>query len=366
MRGSFLLVGLGIVAIVGCSSTNNTRGTTDGGTSGVDGGTCASPITPTDDSYCASCTPAAGAQQCSSAMTVDACCVWVAAPTTTLQRGTNLVYFGGTDPNAVDTSCLATPPTAGASQMVTVKGYVKLFSSGNDSAGVLVQAYQANTDGSLGAAVGTSYTTVMDDSMDPPQMPLVTFLKNCPEGGCKFRSYTLTNIPTETPLVFKTSDSMNAGTWSDLYDYNIYISDSEVTAGVYDYDASCLASSDIGVVAAAAGLTPDPTKGLLAGEVHDCGNVRLSGATVNTDQPHEGQIWYFTSDEADPLPDQSATSSSVLSLFGGFNLPVGTPIHLSAVGEWQGSTVLLGTDTIQAFPGAVSVLTFHGRRPYQQ
>ncbi len=250
--------------------------------------------------------------------------------------------------------------------MVTVKGYVKLFSSGNDSAGVLVQAYQANTDGSIGAAAGGSYTTLMDDLMDAPQMPLVTFLKNCPEGGCKFRSYSLTNVPTETPLVIKTSDALSADTWSDLYDYNFYIPDSDVTGGVYSYDASCLASSDIGVVAAAAGLTPDPTKGLLAGEVHDCGNVRLEGATVNTDQPHDGQIWYFTSDEADPLPDQSATSSSVLSLFGGFNLPVGTPIRLSAVGESQGATVLLGTDTIQAFAGAVSVLTFHGRRPYQK
>jgi hypothetical protein len=356
----------GVAAIGGCSSTNNTRALSDGGTNGIDGGSCAAPITPADDSYCASCTPASGAQTCTAAMTVDACCTWVAAPTETLQRGTNLVYFGGSDPNAVDVSCLATPPTAGAVQMVTVQGHVKLFSSGNDSAGVTVQAYQANSDGSLGAAVGTAYTTTMDDATDPPQMPLVTYLTNCPEGGCKFRSYSLTNVPTETPLIIKTTDALMAGTWADLYDYNIYIPDADVTSNTYAYDATCLAATDIGVVGAAAGITPDPTKGLVAGEVHDCGNVRLAGATVNTDQPHEGQIWYFTSNEDDPLPDQSATATSVLSLFGGFNLPVGTPIRVSAIGEWQNSTVLLGTDTIQGFAGGVSVLTFHGRRPYQQ
>jgi len=121
MRGSFLLVAVGVAAVVGCSSSNNTRGPPTVGRAASTAELLGADR-PTDDSYCSTCTAAADAQKCSSAMTVDACCVWVAAPTTTLQRGTNLVYFGGTDPNAVDTSCLATPPTAGAVQMVTVKG----------------------------------------------------------------------------------------------------------------------------------------------------------------------------------------------------------------------------------------------------
>ncbi|HEX7663358.1 MAG TPA: hypothetical protein VF407_02555, partial [Polyangiaceae bacterium] len=231
-----------------------------------------------------------------------------------------------------------------------------------------------------------SFTTLADETADPPQMPLPTWSTKCPDTGCKLRTYYVPNVPTETKLIIKTSDATGARQWSDLYDYNIYISNGAVTTtstvpgtGVAGfptsgsfayYDASCVAATDVNTVASAAGgLTVKPDKGVIAGEVHDCGDVRVSGATVDTDAAHDGPLFYFNDNESDPTPDQSrgpaGAGTSDLGLFGALNLATGTPIHVSAVGKSSGSTVLLGTMTVQVFPGAVTALSFRGRRPWQ-
>jgi hypothetical protein len=202
----------------------------------------------------------------------------VQEPSKEIAASTGLHYFStanaGYTPNV---ACLSTPPAAGTTQTVTLKGYVKLFSSGGDSAGVKVEIFKEGTDGALGALVGTAVTTSKDDVADPPQMPLVTWLQKCPPEGCKFRSFTYAGIPTETPLIIKTSDASGSGTWADLYDYNIYFANSPVDASMnVAYDPSALAATDIGVVAATVGATIKSGKGLIAGEVHDCGDVRLS------------------------------------------------------------------------------------------
>lgn len=367
--GQLLLCGFAaIVTSVGCSSSNSIKASNDGGTQT---GNCASPPALGNADFCKSCSFAAGADPttCTNARPIDACCAWVGSPSVEVARGTGLHNFSSSDPK-VNLDCNTTPPAAGAPQTVTLKGHVKLFSSGGDSAGVKIEIYKEGPNGSLGDLVGTAVTTSKDDMADPPLMPLVTWLNKCPPApdGCKFRSFTYAGIPTETPLIIKTSDA-GVSMWADLYDYNIYFSNSAVDGASMSvtYDPSALASSDIGVVAATVGGTVKAGKGLIAGEVHDCGDVRLSGATVDSDQPHDGQMFYFTDNEADPLPDlQNKTGTSRLGLFGALNFPTGVPIRLSAVGKSAGQTVLVGTYVVQTFPNAVTALSFRGRRPSQK
>ena len=339
---------------------------------------------PADSDFCNTCTPANGAA-CTTSRPIDACCTYVQAPTQPLVRGTGLHYFTSTDPT-VNLGCLATPPTAGASQMITLTGYVKLFASGNDSQGVKVEVYNEGANGALGSLIG-AYTTLGDDTADPPQTPLPTWSTKCPDGGCKLRTYFVANVPTETPLIIKTSDATQSGLWSDLYDYNVYIADTATVTtapvpgtgisgfpatGTYaEYDASSVAATDVNTVASAAGgLTVKPDKGVIAGEVHDCGDVRISGATVDTDAAHDGPVFYFNDNESNPTPDQSRgpgnLGTSVLGLFGALNLATGTPIKVSAVGDVNGTTTLLGTYTVQVYAGAVTALSFRGRRPSQK
>ncbi len=319
------------------------------------------------DAYCETCTisPTAQPAACKAPRTVNACCTWVAPPSNPLARGTGLNRYSGTDAT-INLACLDAPAAIGVSKTVTLKGFVRLFSSGNDSTGVKIEIFKENDDGSLGDAIGAPVTTTNDDN----NVKKETWLSKCPEGGCVFRGYTYPNVPTETRLIVKTSDAAGGTQWAALYDYNIFFPSSLASAdNTIDYDPSCVAATDINTVASAAGgFSPSQDKGMLAGEVHDCGDVRLAGATVDIDAAHEGEMFYFGENEADPLPDKTRSNAgtSKLGLFGTLNVTTGVPIRISAIGNYNGQTVLLGTHTVQTFKGAVTALRLQGRRPWQK
>jgi hypothetical protein len=361
-----------IAALAACSSQAKPTVTGEGGV----GATCANPVELVSSDYCKSCTisPTASPAACKDNRPLNACCAWVEEPKIEAARATNLHAFSATNDTTVNVGCLTAPGTLGQSKPVTLKGFVKLFSSGNDSSGVKIEVFKEGPNGALGDPIGAPYVTSNDDAKDPPETPLPNWSSKCPPDGCKLRSYSYDNVPTETPLIIKTSDATGTGNqWSELYDYNVYIANSIVDAASNSasYDASAVAATDVNTVASAAGgFTIKPDKGVLAGEVHDCGDVRISGAMVDTDVPHEGEMFYFGENESDPLPDKSRASSgqgtSKLGLFGALNLPTGTPVRISAVIRNKGQDVLIGTYTVQLFPGGITALSFRGRRPWQK
>lgn len=364
----FAIAPIALIVMAACSSGNSTPLADAGGGGG--GGTCEGAPPLGKAGFCQSCTmsPEASPASCKAPRTVNACCTFVRPPTQELARGINLNRNSSSDPT-LQLGCLDTPGMLGTPKTVTLKGYVRVFSSGNDSAGVKMEIFKEGPNGALGEPVGTPIVTTNDDMKNPPQMPKPEWLKKCPDGGCTFRAYTYVGVPTETPLIVKTSDAANTDNWAALYDYNVFFSNEKVKPGdEVDYEPAAVAATDINTVASAAGgFTVRPDKGLLAGEVHDCGDVRVSGATVDTDLAHESDMFYFGDNEADPLPDKGRTAlgTSKLGLFGTLNLPTNTPIRVSAVGKVNGETVLLGTYVVQTFPGAVTALSFRGRRPWQ-
>lgn len=365
IAASFLLLAL----VAACSSSNTTKDTSDGGSSTSLACTGDKGVKPAESDYCSSCTIASSASpaKCTSSRPVDACCAFVASPKGSVARGTGLVRYSSADAT-VDLGCLKAPAAVGTSKSVTLKGLVRLFSSGDDSKNVKIEIFKEGPNGALGDRIGEPVVTTGDDAKNPPTVD--TLLKKCPQEGCKFRAFEYPNVPTETPLVIKTSDATASAQWAELYDYNIYFPSSAVDgSNVVKYDPSVVAATDLNTVASAAGgFTVKPDRGLMAGEVHDCGDVRLSGAYVDTDAEHESDVFYFGENEADPLPDKNRAlqGTSKLGLFGMLNMKTGTPIRISAVGNYNGQLVLLGTYTVQTFPGAVTALSFRGRRPFQK
>lgn len=348
-------------AVVACSSTNNTQSGASSSSSGSGGGTCDAPIEVGKDDFCASCTPAVA---CKAPRTVNACCAWVQPPSQALVRGTGLNRYSTNDPT-IDLACLDAPAALGTPQTIKLKGHVRLFSSGGDSKGAKIEIYKMTDNGALGELVGSAVTSSDSDT----DVKTETFLKKCPDDGCTFRAYEYAGVPTETRLIVKTSDATSSRQWADLYDYDIFFSNAEVKDGTVEYEPSVVAATDINTVASAAGgFTVKPDKGLLAGEVHDCADVRLSGATVDIDAAHEADMFYFGENESDPLPDKSRGSlgTSKLALFGTLNVATGVPIRISAIGKQGDQTILLGTTTVQTFPGAVTALRLRGRRPWQK
>lgn len=367
-------------AAVACS--NNSQPPPDGGA-----GNCAQDISVgwsnyalcaagTGGSLGASCPPVTPAPMCIETKPVAACCAWVQDPKNELARAPSSLHnYGAPSGNTtVDLSCVDSPPTPGASQTVTLTGYLKVFVGADvDSAGVKVEVYQEDLSGGqvgkLGALVGTAVTT---DTNSPSRVN--TWLSGCPTDGCIERQFTYPNVPTETPLIIHTSDANNAGKWYDFYDYNVYVSNASLQSGdagaqTASYDTTAVGTTDPGTVTSVIGTSVSSAKGLLAGEVHDCGDVRLSGATVNTDVKGETDMFYFGDDETNPLPDLQRVpegyGTSQLGLFGALNFSPGTPIHISAVGLQNGQRKLVGEYTVQVYAGAVTGLSIRGRRPYQ-
>lgn len=353
-----------LLSMVSCSTSVRPTGS-DGGH-----GACSPQLVASKDGYCSSCSALASAT-CTEAKPVAACCVFTQKPAVELARAKGLVYNASDDPT-VDLSCLDAPRTAGVSQRVTLSGFVKLFSTGNDSAGVKIEIFQQGADGALGSPIGTP---VITRDTDPFMTPKPTLWSNCPVDGCILRQFVYADVPTETPLIIKTSDALGAQRWANLYDYDIYFSNAALAAdgGTPEahYEPTAAAVTDLATVASVAGgFTLKADRGLLAGEVHDCADVRLSGAVVATDVKPEGELFYFDDNEAKPLPNLSRAATglgtSKLGLFGGLNYATGTPVRISAVGMSHGATTLIGTAVVRIFPGAVTALSLRGRRPWQR
>jgi hypothetical protein len=305
------------------------------------------------NSFCEQCS---GGQEvsCTEAKPILACCVHVQKPMSDVARGLHLKRNSSANP-ALDLGCLADPGRFEAPRTVKVTGFVRTYKSGVDTADVKIEIFREDD----GSAVGAPYSTTAGD---PPKDPTPGYLDGCPADRCKLRTFTYDGVPTETPLLVRTSDARASGTWATVYEYNVFFRNAQVAPdGSVAYEPAALASSDLLTLASEAGLPLDAGTGMLAGEVLDCGGVRLSGAVVGTSAQNTRTV-YFTDKESSPLPDTSRLQTSKLGMFAAFNLSPGR-VRASAVGRHQGDTILLGTHDVEIFPGTLSIVNLRGRRP---
>ena len=210
-------------------------------------------------------------------------------------------------------------------------------------------------EGDLDTPVGAAFTT-------PPDCAAEGVASDDPEGcGTRYEcNYELVGVPSETELVIKTSGFK----WAPLYEYNVYVRNAEIVGDAWDHDVRALAQDDYTVIPQAAlGGPITQGHGVLAGEVHDCDNVRMIGATVDVDQD-KVITTYFTNNEEHPLPDQSAKSTSSLGLYASMDIAPG-PVTVGAAGLVNGQVTTVGFFRARIFPDGVTSVTFRGLRPFQ-
>ena len=345
-------------------ATQSTTTSTTGSMMTTGSGMCPGNLDAVDNSEW--CKDVAAKTDCSlvtDAQTLQVCGVPLSAPTADLKRSSNVTEFKGSGPPQLD--CYATgkypaknDPTK--STNVKMKGVAKIFSSGCMSNDLTIEVYTvkrggaAADEGDVDKLVGTAVTTVTDCTATG------TMEANDKCGTRYECPYNYDGVPTETELLIKTYGA----TWAPLYDYNIYIPQSEAGTGEWAHDVRALATDDYSTIPTVAyGHTIDQGNGVIAGEVHDCGDVRLSNAIVNIDIGRAA-FTYFTPNEQNPLPDSSAQATSQLGLYAAFNLTPG-PVHVAAIGNVGGKTVTAGFFTARIFPDAVTAVTFRGLRPFQ-
>ncbi len=351
-------------AVLAFAAACGDSGSATSGTGGNGGGSGACPDNLAIAKNTEFCADNPGNLDCdivSPAAKYQACGVALTEPSTELARSSNVQEYGGSGPP--DVSCFQTgnyPAAPGASEPVTVTGFARIFSSGCNSHDLKITFYKVVRDGSandgaLGEQVGTTVTTPAD---------CTNVGESSTADNCDTRwecSYTYPDVPSETELAIRTEGDP---TWAPLIQYNIYIPNSEIVAGGWDHDVRALAAPDYTVIPQSAIGSPITAgNGAVAGEVHDCGDVRLTNAVADTDAPHIITT-YFTSNEDSPLPDVGAKSTSVLGLYAALDVPPG-PVTVAAGGMLNGEFVSLGQHRVFVYADAVTSVTFKGLQPYQ-
>lgn len=276
-----------------------------------------------------------------------------------LTRSSTVMEYGGTgDPQISCFDPASFPDKPGTPATVTMKGTAVIFSHGCSSSDLKIEVYTVArggaNDGDLGSLIGTPVVTPSDCSVNGVASD---------EETCDPKRYECTfeypGVPSETELVVKTSGDQ----YASLYDYNIFIRNADVKAGVWTHDVRALAADDYGVISQAAiGAPITPGNGAIAGEVHDCGDVRIQNAVVETNSFRKA-LTYFGDDEAHPLPDLSGAGTSTLGLYSALDLSPG-PASIGAMGKTaDGKYVGLGFLRVRIFPDSVTTVTFRGMNP---
>jgi hypothetical protein len=305
---------------------------------------------------------------------VDVCGVPVAAPEVAgelleLTRSQDVKEFSGSGP--VDASCFAAesfPDPPGTSRDVPIKGIAKIFKNGCQSTELTIQVYTVKRTGDaddgdldeLKSEIVTPGDCTNDMVGVSEDVDLCTDLR----WECKIEGLI---VPTDTELVIKTSGDK----WKDLYEYNVYFSSADIFQDPDDNDADkvekdvrALAKEDYPVIAQAAlGKTITNGNGAVAGEVHDCGDVRLINALVNINKP-AFELTYFGDDEDDPLPSLDAKASGRTALYAALDVEPGR-VAIAATGVLDGELVAIGYVQARVFADAVTSVTFRGLRPFQ-
>jgi hypothetical protein len=291
----------------------------------------------------------------------QSCGVALPAPPRELKRSANVKEFSGSGaPNVACFTPEGYPPkdATGDAGVVTVEGIVKIFSHGCESSEVVLQIFEVNPDATPGALVGTAVTTPEDceaDGVESDKDESCSTASGQP-WQCRF---TYPNVPTGQELLIKTSGTR----WKDLYEYNFYVPNS-AAGGTFQKDVRALVTDDYNLIAQTALGSPIASgHGALAGEVHDCDDVRLINAVVDVDV-NKKITTYFTSDEDHPLPDVTAEGTSTLALYSAIDVAPG-PVVVSAMGTVDGVPVTVGFHRARVFPDSVTSVTFRGLRPFQ-
>jgi hypothetical protein len=362
MRQAFLrslvllpIGGLAALLASGCGSdpvTGGGGGSTGSGTSCPDG-----LVKAPGSEFCETGAPAVDCALVTPADKNQVCGVPLSQPSAELKRSATVKEFSGAGAPKVDCFAAAGYPAKADpanSKPVQMSGTVKIFSHGCESKLVKIEVFEVGADGVLGAPAGTALTTADDCKVNG----VGSDNDDC---GTRYEcNYIYSGVPTEKELVIRTS-GVN---WADFYDYAVFIPTAAVENGVWKHDLRALAAEDYNAIAQAAIGGPITSgNGALAGEVHDCGDVRLQNAIVDIDQPKK-ILSYFTSNEAAPLPDLAATGTSSLGIYAALDVAPG-PVTVAAVGKIGDKLTTLGHYRARVFPNSVSIVTFRGVQPFQ-
>lgn len=160
--------------------------------------------------------------------------------------------------------------------------------------------------------------------------------------------------------------------WRELYTYNFFITAGDPNldgqARTYTANVQAVLDGDFNLIPTIAIGAPNSAgNGAVFGEVHDCGNVRLQNAVVETSGSRRAMV-YFNDNEENPMPENGRLTTGKTSIFSALDARPGFH-RLTAVGvieeDNQSVPVTLGYYDVRVFPDAGTSVTLRGLQPHQ-
>jgi hypothetical protein len=190
--------------------------------------------------------------------------------------------------------------------------------------------------------------------------------------------FQIKGIPTNKFLVIRSTgvNGFDDGTWGVMAQFDIYLrADAPTcktgqfnhcinTKGEYELEVNALSKADYTIIPVTAGLAsgiPEGNGGI-AGEVHDCNDIKLSSFHVGT-RPTPTVLAYFNGNPVKTVPDlNQRDGTNIDGLFSALDISPGL-VDVTAAGLVGGKVVTAGKLDVAVLPDTVTVVTFEGRKP---
>jgi hypothetical protein len=286
---------------------------------------------------------------------------------------------------APDLSCVGAPRTVGAGQNATVEGCVDVFGVGNDAKrGTEVKIFAANVDPSSGTPIASGTVAVRNDASTLQCDAGDENAPACLAFGCGSKGYYRLDapVPTHVPLNMTVKHPTDS-TVIDTYIYGLFFFNEEIGDGVVNYEAPMIFRSTWDSIPTLGGrqitggqdVTDGVGRAVIAGEIHDCNDVIIEGASVSIPALDSTMsIAYFDGDPEDPSPDLRRITTASDGLYTVLNATTdaGANEHVVAAGIREAGCTgddctcqSAGSRTIKTFPDSVTIVTLSGDFPVQ-
>ncbi|HUH03620.1 MAG TPA: hypothetical protein VML75_16605 [Kofleriaceae bacterium] len=326
-----------------------------------------------------------------------------------------------------DFSCVDTPPgpPPATPAMVTLRGYVDVFSSGPNADKARVQVFRESQLEGIDDIANVTPLATVDVALDASSL---VDARACPkekdfmQGQCVLPTadcggqcdkdlaagqfcyqtqcedlqrwevqYQIPGLPTNEFLMIRTvgldasgNPQVTGNTWAPMFQYNVFLGtnddacadledrdclDTTLDPPVYQSDVNLLSAQDYMTIPTTAGLSAGitPGNGAFAGEVHDCDGSRIQHAQVGFTAGRTPRVLvYFNGNPVSTLPrlGRAALGTNTLSLYAGLDISPGA-IDLVAIGVESDAVREVGRFTARVWPDSVTLVRIGGGRPPQ-
>lgn len=286
---------------------------------------------------------------------------------------------------APDLSCVGNPRSVGAGQNMTLEGCVDVFGVGNDAkSGTEVKIFAADADPATGTPIASGVVAVRNQASTLDCEGADATAPACLAFNCGSKGYYRLNAPVPTHEVLNmTVTHPTDSTIIDTYLYGLFFFNEEISDGAVFYEAPMIFRSTWDSIPTLGGrqitggqdVTDGSGNAVIAGEIHDCNDVIIEGASVNIPAfDSTMSVAYFDGDPDDPKPDLRRITTASDGLYTVLNVPTtaGANEHVVAAGIREAgctgddcTCVSAGSRTIKTFPDSVTIVTLRGDFPTQ-